>query len=152
MIFVTAMFDIDPGIGDYWYIKLSDKCVLEFTDVLDKGDIDCFDEPEPQIPNVYLIQQIGDTVCCKTTTGEYYLLDMREETLDQFETESELRRAVGSLELRSVSAFYSEGKWAKAGMPFVIVGLVSLLISGFAVWMLKMRIWRRFAEKTGITS
>lgn len=130
---------VDIGIGDAWYIPLKNNHELLFIDIPEQASINK-DHGETQISMVAEIEEKGNQIFGKTFDDEYFLLDTKTDIVKKFSTEKEL---VGlhpdkKLNLADVTEFYSETKDHIMGYWPLLIGVLSLIISVGAVYILKL--------------
>lgn len=130
---------VDIGIGDAWYVPLKNNHELLFIDILEQAGINK-NNGQTQISMVAKIEEKGNQIFGKTFDNEYFLLDTKTDTIKKFTTEKELVRLHPDkkLKLMDVTEFYSERKDEIMGYCPMLIGLLSLIISIGAVYILKL--------------
>ena len=120
---------IDIGIGDAWYVPLSNNCQLLFIDVPELGSIE--HENQTVISEVSHIQQIGNQIYRKAYQGKYFSYNITDNKLREFPNEIDFKNAIANdkVVLKTAIDFYYKRRNDIAVIPQIIIGLVSLLAS-----------------------
>lgn len=123
--------DVDMGIGDAWYVPLSEDYRLLFIDIPEQAFIEHKDSTV--LDNVSHVFQSEDKVYCETWDSEYYMLNTTDGSLRKFDEVLEFRNAVpnNNKPLTDVNSFYYERRDAIAGIWFIIAAVLS---AGASVW------------------
>lgn len=133
-IVVSEMKNVDVGIGDSFYVPLIDKCEQHFIDVLDNAYIE--NNGQQVVRDISQIQQIDYQILGKTRDEEY-LYDIKKNELTKFNGEKELsmENSNGKLKLEKVDNFYLKKRNEVAGFYLIVVGIISVIVSGTVVYM-----------------
>ena len=126
-IVLSGYKQIDIGIGDTWYVPLSNNCQLLFIDAPELGFIE--HDNQTVISEVLQIQQMGNEVYGKTNQGKYFSYNTTDNKLREFSNEIEFNNAVANdkLILKTAIDFYYKRRSDIAGISQIVIGLVSLL-------------------------
>jgi hypothetical protein len=140
-IILSAYKNIDIGIGDEWHVPLSNKCKISFIDVIENGNVECNDQTI--ISDVTQIQQVEGNIYGKTNNGEFFLYSIKLNKLKLF-TKSEFDKILlkNKLPLKSAFDFYYDRRNEVAGFSLIVLGILSLMISIAAVYLLRKVVLR----------
>jgi hypothetical protein len=136
-IIVSEIKGVDLGIGDCWYIPLSDKCKLTIIDLPEQASLD--ENSLVLVDNLNLIQQTKDKIICKTYDSPFFIYETKTSSLTKYKNEIEFTKTNPTINLNLTNAwdFYIERKNEIAGSSFIVVGLISLFMSGFILWTIR---------------
>ncbi|WP_241331508.1 hypothetical protein [Chryseobacterium arthrosphaerae] len=136
---VTDKKKVDIGIGDAWYVPLRNNHQLLFIDIPEQASING-KNGETQISMVAEIEEDGNKILGKTFDNGYFLLDTATDEVKTFNTEKELIAVYSDKKpnLAEVTEFYSERKDRIMGLWPFCIGILSLIISGGTVCILKL--------------
>ncbi len=136
-IIVSGIKNIDIGIGDSWYVPISQKCELHFIDITDQGFIS--KNNEVVISEIVNIEQINDVFIGSTLDKKYFKYNENSNSLTYFKSKDELAKILNTkINLKNVFDFYIEKRNEIAGTWLIIVGIISLAISIGSVFILRM--------------
>ncbi|WES97060.1 hypothetical protein P2W68_19750 [Chryseobacterium arthrosphaerae] len=144
---VTDKKKVDIGIGDAWYVPLRNNHQLLFIDIPEQASING-KNGETQVSMVAEIEEDGNKILGKTFDNGYFLLDTATDEVKTFNTEKELIAVYSGKKtnLAEVTEFYSERKDRIMGLWPFCIGFLSLVISGGAVYILKLIIDALFGK------
>lgn len=124
---VSEYKNIDIGIGDAWYVPLSNECQLWFIDVTEAGYI--YRDNETVLSEVTHLQQVDHKLFGKTAKDTYFSYDVVLNTLTEYATDEELISQNTDVKFNLIKAieFYGDKRNEIAGIELTIVGIVALL-------------------------
>ena len=136
-IIVSEIKGFDLGIGDSWYVPLSDKCKLTFIDLPEQASLN--ENSRVLVDNLNLIQQTKDKIICKTYDSIFFIYEIKTSSMTKYKNEIEFTKTNPTINLNLTNAwnFYIERKNEIAGSSFIVVGLISLFVSGFILWTIR---------------
>lgn len=126
-IIVSVSKDVDMGIGDYWYVPISEDCKLSFIDLPENSFIEC--EDQTIINGISGIQESGSEMYIDSDEDGYFRFDVPTQKMDTITT-FEYNSVVESRKLQMVKAydFYRKRIKSTAGNYFIIVRIIAFLI------------------------
>ncbi len=132
-IFVSQIKNVDEGIGDYWYAPLNEKYKISFIDLPEQAYIE--DEETEIIDEIDKVQLIGNKFIGKTFNNKFFHINLQTNKVTKVETEKELKILVKNQKFNFIKAFdfYNQRRWQVAGTSFIIVGVLSLILSSCLV-------------------
>jgi hypothetical protein len=134
---VSTIKDVDMGIGDYWSVPLNDNVKLSFID----SSENCYLETDQeQLLNVKEIQQIKNDYYIKTNDNSYLLKNDSDDFIETI--------IPSEVKLLDSWDFYFKKKYEIAGGLLVFFGIVSLALSCFVIYLLKMIVIGRNVSKS----
>lgn len=133
---VSALKGVDSGIGDAWYVPMENNCQLLFIDLPEQAFIQ--KDGQTVISDVSEIEERGDVILGKTYNNVFFLYNSNTDVLKRFQSEKELILNNLNYELRLINAsdYYENKKDSIVGWSFLFVGLLSLVISLLAVYII----------------
>ncbi|HNI43990.1 MAG TPA: hypothetical protein PK230_04780 [Chitinophagales bacterium] len=136
-IIISEIKNVDIGIGDYWYVPIKDNCKLAFIDLPESSYI--IEGDTTVIQDVEFIEQTEKNVIGKTYDNIYFSYDLNAKILKKIETESELMALNNNQKpnFKKTTDFYNDRKNELIGISFIIVRIVSLLLTFFKLWILR---------------
>lgn len=139
---VSAIKNVDIGIGDAWYVPLADNCQLLFIDIPEQAYIE--KNGQTVISEVSQLQQAGNKIFGKESNNKYFFYNTSTNELKEFETENELIILNSNKKPNFINAieFYSEKRNDVAGVALIIAGIIALLISITSIYLVKKIILR----------
>ena len=139
-IVVSEIKNVDIGIGDSFYVPLTDDCELRFIDSPEYAYIE--NNGQQIIQDVSRIEQIDYQIFGKTKDNEYFSFDAKQNELKKFQNENELKveNSNRKIDLIEINHFYSNKKNEVAGLSLIIVGLISLTAGVTIIYMTKQLI------------
>ncbi|WP_314242471.1 hypothetical protein [Empedobacter tilapiae] len=133
---VSTIKDVDMGIGDYWYVPLNDNVKLSFIDSSDN----CFLETDQdQLSNVEEIQQIKNDYYIKTSDKSYLLKNNSDDFIETV--------IPSEVKLLDSWDFYFKKKFEVSGSLLIFFGMISLVLSCFVIYLLKIIVIGRNVSK-----
>ncbi len=124
------------GIGDYWYVPLNDNVKLSFIDSSDN----CFLETDQdQLSNVEEIQQIKNDYYIKTSDKSYLLKNNSDDFIETV--------IPSEVKLLDSWDFYFKKKFEVSGSLLIFFGMISLVLSCFVIYLLKIIVIGRNVSK-----
>ena len=138
-IIVSLLVGIDMGIGDSWYVPVTNTTNLSFIDTRDKGDLVCKYKNIPYVCDVTHLAQSGETVYGQVADSTYFVYDAETYDLRCFDSETEFDAYTSgaNIELQSASSFYSSRVWQLAGVALILVAIFSIAVSLLLLFMLR---------------
>lgn len=135
LIIVSENKGIDVGIGDCWYVPLSENSQLLFIDIPDAGYIEYSEQPV--ISGVTQLQQINNIILGKTNNDTYFVYNTTTNNLNEFKTENELISKNSNIKPNLIDAntFYSNKRNDIAGNALLFATVSSLIISLAALFL-----------------
>ena len=136
-IIVSEIKGVDVGIGDSWYVPIKDNCKLIFIDLLEQSYLD--DDNKTVIENIEFIQQTENSVLGITYDSVYFQYDLAKKDLQKYKTESDLLISINNQKnnFKKTTVFYNDRRNELAGTSFIIVGILSLIITIIGLWILR---------------
>lgn len=128
-IIVSETKNVDIGIGDSWFVPLSENCQILMIDLPEQAYLQC--DGQSIINDVSDIQQIDNRVYGKTFNDEFFAFNMANNKFEIYSTETELidEEKIVTLDLIKTSKFYQDRRWEVSGTATIIVGILSLIIT-----------------------
>jgi len=138
-VIVSEIKKVDIGMGDAWYVPLKNNCQLLFIDLPEKGYISNEETGQLLISDIIEIEEKGDAIFGKISDNEYFYYNIQTDEIKKFNNESELIEINFGEKLRLTNAyeFYLTRYKDIAGNCFVIVGIISFLISLLVLYITK---------------
>lgn len=135
---VSEVKKVDIGIGDSWYVPLGNNHQLLFIDSLEQAFI-TKENGETIISEILLIEKNGNQIFGETYNRKYFSYNTKTNELKQFDDENNLvvLNSNNIPKLIKVGDFYTEKRTEIAGFWLMVVGVLSLIISFGAVYLLK---------------
>ena len=136
-IIVSEVKGVDEGIGDCWYVPIKDNCKLTFIDSPEQSYLD--DDNKTIIESIEFIEQTDKKVLGKTYDSVYFQYDLIKKNLQKYKTENELIISNNNQipNFKKSIDFYNDRRDEIAGTSFIIVGILSSLITFFGLWILR---------------
>ena len=136
-IIVSEIKGVDVGIGDSWYVPIKDNCKLIFIDLPEQSYLD--DDNKTVIGNIEFIQQAENSVLGITYDSVYFQYDLAKKDLQKYKTESDLLISSNNQKnnFKKTTDFYNDRRNELAGTSFIIVGILSLIITIIGLWILR---------------
>ncbi len=147
-IIVSEINNVDIGIGDTWYVPLPNNCKLLFIDIPEQACIK--KNGQSIISDVSHLQQIDNKIIGKTIDNKYFIYNTDNNDLRKFASESDFKTQYSSNNLNFQTAidFYSDKKSEIAGISLILVGIVSLIMSIVAIYIVRKIIVRLTSKTT----
>lgn len=147
-IIVSEIKGVDIGIGDCWYVQIKDNCKLTFIDLPEQSYLD--DDNKTVIDGIEFIQQTEKSVFGKTYDSVYFRYDFATKDLMKYKNKSDFLTSNNDIKLnfRKTTDFYNDKRNELAGTSFIVVGILSLLITLVGLWLLRRLIVGQLKEKT----
>lgn len=138
-VLVSEIKKVDMGIGDAWYVPLKNNRQLLFINLPEKGYISNEETGQLLISDIIEIAEKGDDIFGKTSDNEYFYYNIQTDEIKKFNKESELIEINFGEKFRLTNAyeFYLTRYKDIAGNWFVMVGIISLLISLLVLYITK---------------
>ncbi len=138
-VLVSEIKKVDMGIGDAWYVPLRNNRQLLFINLPEKGYISNEKTGQLLISDIIEIAEKGDDIFGKTSDNEYFYYNIQTDEIKKFNKESELIEINFGEKFRLTNAyeFYLTRYKDIAGNWFVMVGIISLLISLLVLYITK---------------
>lgn len=135
---VSEKKNIDIGFGDCWYVPLENDCQLLFIDLPEQSYIE--KNGQTVVSFISEIQENGNYVLGRTDKSKYFSFNTKNNVLEEFNNERELLHFSSMKELKLVDTFdfYSTKYKEIAGNWFIVVGVISLIISISVIYLLKL--------------
>ena len=136
-IIVSEIKGVDAGIGDCWYVPIKDNCKLTFIDLPEQSYLE--HDNKTIIESIKFIQQTEKSVLGKTYDSVYFSYDLTKKDLKKYKTESAFLTANNNQQpnFKNTTTFYNDRRNEVAGTSFIIVGIVSLLITILGIGLLR---------------
>lgn len=131
---VASIKNVDIGIGDAWYVPLSNNYQLLFIDVTDEAFIQNNDEII--ISGVTEIQQAGNRIIGRTDL-RYFTCNLNTNEIRNYTSVQDLKKQNPRLQVKLEEAFgfYLKKKNELAAVPLIVTGCISILLSIAAVYL-----------------
>jgi len=148
---VSSIKNVDIGIGDSFYVPLSNTCKILMIDSPTEATLLLDDEPK--FSSITKITVTEEWVVGSTSKGEYFGLNLQTGDVKSFESSLHLLNhfQLENAKLFEVEEFYSKRKQEVAGSLSIMIGILSLLFaSGLAfstIW-LSLKNWGLTTEIT----
>lgn len=135
---VSEKKNIDIGFGDCCYVPLENDCQLLFIDLPEQSSIE--KNGQTVVSSISGIRENGNYVLGKTDNSKYFSFNTKNNVLKEFNNERELLHFSSMKELKLVDTFdfYSTRYKEIAGNWFIVVGVISLIISISVIYLLKL--------------
>lgn len=132
-IFVSEIKNVDEEVGDYWYAPINEKYKISFIDLPEQAYIE--DEETEIINDIDEVQLIGNNFIGNTFDNKFFHINLQTNKVTKVETEKELKALVKNQKFDFIKAFdfYNQRRWQVAGTSFIIVGILSLILSSCLV-------------------
>jgi hypothetical protein len=129
LIIISRVKNVDVGIGDTWYVPLSNNYRLLFIDMVEYGDIE--KNGKTVISEISLIQQNNNKIIGKTRQNNYFSYDTKTNELKENLTEKEMISQNLDINPRLISAIdFYQNKWNDVfWFWLIIIGAISLILS-----------------------
>lgn len=125
---VSRIKNIDIGIGDYWYVPLTENTKLSFIDLPENSYVE-YNEKE-QFTDVQKVAQIENDFYLKTSNDKIYLLTEKVNKISETKITKEPK-------FLTSWDFYIQKRNEKVGNLLIFVGIISLGISIILVYLLR---------------
>lgn len=138
-IFVSEIKNVDEGVGDYWYAPINGKYKISFIDLPEHAYIE--DEETEIIADIDEVQLIGNKFIGNTFDNKFFHINLQTNKVTKVETEKELKVLMKNQKIDFIKAydFYNQKRWEVAGTSFIIVGVLSLILSScFVLFFIKL--------------
>lgn len=129
---VSEIYDTSLGIGDTYYVPLTDKVVLQLSDDPWSNAIET--NGETAIKAVEKIGESGDNLFVTTKSGEYFIFYLPSHRVDVVPDERTLLQGHSDLTLIDVWDFYREKKWGLVGIPIIFVVALAAMLTALALF------------------
>ena len=142
-IVVSEIKNVDIGIGDSWYVPLPNNCELLFIDIPENAYIE--KNGQTVISEVSQLQQIDNEIIGMTTTNKYFSYNTKTNALKEFLSKDELIIQNSNIKPKLINSvdFYTDIRDEIAGFWFILVGVLSVIISITVLYLLKRLIIKR---------
>jgi predicted PurR-regulated permease PerM len=129
-IIVSEVKNVDIGMGDSWYAPINDSYQIGMIDVPDAGYIQC--NQGVLVNDIAELQEYPDnTIKGKTTSGQFFVLNLNNREVNYYSSEQELIKNTGTngFAFIKVADFEAQKYKQAAGTGILIAGILSLIIS-----------------------
>lgn len=136
-LIISEIKGVDTGVGDEWFVQISDNYVLSFIDIPDYGSIYYSDGGEAFVSDIAEIEQQDNLIFGKTTSENYFSFNLENQELKEYDNLKNLILSNGNKKLHFKKAydFYIERRNEISGVWNYLIGISSLLFSAFLLVM-----------------
>lgn len=148
-IFVSELKNVDIGIGDAWYVPVKDDYEILFIDVPETAFIAKHESGQIFVSDITDIVQKDNMIFGKRSPQEFFSFNTITEEIEEFDNEKALFKSANNKKLRFVKVFdfYTQKRNEIAGFWFIIVGIISLLVSVSILYVIRKIFFINFRSK-----
>ena len=133
-IIISETKNVDIGIGDSWYVPISNSCRILMIDLPEQAYLEC--DGSTIFSEVSHIQLQDNKVYGKILNDDFFSLNMTDRASKRYASESELKmkEKIAQLKLEETEKFYHQRKWEITGTSTILVLIISSLLTILTVF------------------